>query len=418
MADLTDAQSALTVKLVGANPSTGVEDNFVDVDTSGRLTAKLNDASGNAINLGQTTKSSSLPVTIASDQSTDGTVSAGTVASRSCLIGAQYNTALPALTNGQQSALQSDSSGRLLVGSIASALPTGANTIGAVNQGAPNSVANSWPIKITDDTNTAAVKAASTAPVATDPALVVTLSPNTPNLTISPLPATGSKFSFGELATSSSATFLALESTPYTETTTNSTMTLVSSSASDASAGTGARTVVVTYLDQTGAGPFTATFTMNGTTAVNSGLSNMCFVEKIVVATVGSTGSNVGTLTLKTGGGATVGTVTATINQTLWAHHYVPTGKTCYISGFSYGNSSSAVGNGGQFVLRASTPTVANTPEIQVSDFMTLVGGSNTNTRTYLSPIQVVGPARIKCYVSPYANAATTQFASFDFIDN
>lgn len=39
--------------------------------------------------------------------------------------------------------------------------------------------------KVTDGTNTAAVKAASTAPVATDPALVVAISPNTPALPIS-----------------------------------------------------------------------------------------------------------------------------------------------------------------------------------------------------------------------------------------
>lgn len=38
------------------------------------------------------------------------------------------------------------------------------------------------PAKVSDGTNTAAVKAASTAPVATDPALVVAISPNTPAL--------------------------------------------------------------------------------------------------------------------------------------------------------------------------------------------------------------------------------------------
>lgn len=47
---------------------------------------------------------------------------------------------------------------------VADALPPGGNVIGAT--------------KTTDGTNTAAVKAASTAPVATDPALVVALSPN------------------------------------------------------------------------------------------------------------------------------------------------------------------------------------------------------------------------------------------------
>src|SRR5271165_2977751 len=47
------------------------------------------------------------------------------------------------------------------------------------NQGTANTTANAWPLKITDGTNVSAVKAASTAAVATDPALVVTISPNT-----------------------------------------------------------------------------------------------------------------------------------------------------------------------------------------------------------------------------------------------
>lgn len=63
----------------------------------------------------------------------DGPVTPGIVAANSSLIGGQFNTALPTLTNGQQSALQSDASGRLLVGSIASALPAGTNLLGGTN---------------------------------------------------------------------------------------------------------------------------------------------------------------------------------------------------------------------------------------------------------------------------------------------
>lgn len=48
------------------------------------------------------------------------------------------------------------------------------------DQGNPNTVANSWPVKITDGTNISAVKAASTAATVTDPSQVVALSPNTP----------------------------------------------------------------------------------------------------------------------------------------------------------------------------------------------------------------------------------------------
>lgn len=37
MADLTDAQAAQTIKIVGSNPSSGVEDNFAEVDSNGQV---------------------------------------------------------------------------------------------------------------------------------------------------------------------------------------------------------------------------------------------------------------------------------------------------------------------------------------------------------------------------------------------
>jgi hypothetical protein len=55
------------------------------------------------------------------------------------------------------------------------------------NQDTANSLANAWSAKITDATNgPAAVKAASTAAVATDPALVVAVSPNNTVATTAP----------------------------------------------------------------------------------------------------------------------------------------------------------------------------------------------------------------------------------------
>lgn len=50
MADLTELQSSGSTKIAGANPSTGAEDNFLDVDSSGRITDKITDSSGNALN--------------------------------------------------------------------------------------------------------------------------------------------------------------------------------------------------------------------------------------------------------------------------------------------------------------------------------------------------------------------------------
>lgn len=78
MADLTDLQSALPVKVAGANPATGLEDNFLEVDTSGRITIRLNDGLGSQVNLGQAVMSASLPVAIASDQSAIPVTQSGT----------------------------------------------------------------------------------------------------------------------------------------------------------------------------------------------------------------------------------------------------------------------------------------------------------------------------------------------------
>lgn len=413
--------------------------------------AQLQDNAGTAITVGQKAMASSVPVVIASDQSAVpisavslplptgaataanqateitslqsidnmiGPVGAGTAGTGSALVGGVFNTALPTLTNGQQAAMQFDSSGRLII-DIGTAIPTGANTIGIVNQGTAASLANAWSQKITDGTNgPVAVKPASTAPLATDPALVVSISPNSPTITVtaSPLPAAGSKFSFGGITTTSTAQ-VAVNATAYTEVTTNAAMTIVSSSAADASAGTGARTVTVTYYDNNMTGPQTVTLTMNGTTAVTSPNNNMAYVEKVVVATVGSGGSNAGTLTLKSGA-TTVGTIPVGQNLTAWAHHYVPQGKTCYISGFSCGSNGTTAGQSGAFVLKASTPTVANTPEVQISDFIQITGAGNTFARLYNSPIQVVGPARVTAYVSPGATSSYTTYAAFDYIDN
>lgn len=67
--------------------------------------------------------------------------------------------------------------------------PTAALLNATVAQGTAAALAGAWPVEITDGTSAAAVKPATVAPLASDPALVVTLSPNSaPSLS-----------SFGEL---------------------------------------------------------------------------------------------------------------------------------------------------------------------------------------------------------------------------
>lgn len=87
MADIPYIQAALEVKITGQD-STGDTVNYVSADANGNMLVKDYSA---------------------------GPVIPGTVAPVSTLIGAQFNTALPTLTNTQQSAVQLDSSGRIII---------------------------------------------------------------------------------------------------------------------------------------------------------------------------------------------------------------------------------------------------------------------------------------------------------------
>lgn len=69
MTDITGVNVGLGVRITGINSSTGLPDNYLDIDSIGRLTIKLNDGAGTSVTLGQKVMALSLPVTIASDQS-------------------------------------------------------------------------------------------------------------------------------------------------------------------------------------------------------------------------------------------------------------------------------------------------------------------------------------------------------------
>lgn len=100
-----------------ASVLTGILDEIAVIGT-----IKIEDTAGLAINLGQQLMAASVPVVISSNQSTinvkdasAGSVVPGTVATNSELMGGQFNTVLPTLTDTQQSAIQLDASGRQIV---------------------------------------------------------------------------------------------------------------------------------------------------------------------------------------------------------------------------------------------------------------------------------------------------------------
>lgn len=82
---------------------------------------------------------------------------------------------------------------------------------------------------------------------------------------------------------------------------------VISSSANDAAAGTGARTVVVQGVDANYE-KFTETVTLNGTNAVALANTSVLGINKFYVATTGSGLVNAGTIDVRTVSGATVKT--------------------------------------------------------------------------------------------------------------
>lgn len=107
---------------------------------------------------GQATMANSSPVVIASNQSAlptnaDGTVAAGTAATKSFLGGLVYNTSAPAPTNGQQVAFQGDSAGNLFTNPGALAAANDSVTIGGGLM--PTGTAlNPYSVRITTNTTT------------------------------------------------------------------------------------------------------------------------------------------------------------------------------------------------------------------------------------------------------------------------
>ena len=67
----------------------------------------------------QATEISSLSTIATNSSATQGTVAAGAAASKADLVAGVFNSTLPALTTGQQAAVQLDSNARLIIGSIA-----------------------------------------------------------------------------------------------------------------------------------------------------------------------------------------------------------------------------------------------------------------------------------------------------------
>lgn len=158
------------------------------------------------------------------------------------------------------------------------------------------------------------------------------------------------------------------------------TMSISSSSANDAAAGTGARTVMVMGLDNNYA-EITDTVTLNGTTPVNT--SKPFFrINRMDVASSGSAKTNVGDISA-INGGVTYGIIAAGDGRSATAVYTVPAGQTVFLHNLT----ASASGSGTAVaclirILRYSPVTNTN---ITVNRY---VLGNDITNNVYWVPTQ------------------------------
>lgn len=149
---------------------------------------------------------------------------------------------------------------------------------------------------------------------------------------------------------------------------------VLSSSANDTSAGTGARTVEIEGLDSNW-DVQTETVSMNGTTVVTT-TNQFLRIFRAIVVTGGTSLRNEGDITIRDQSTSTTRALitngpTSSFGQTLMAVYTIPAGKTGYVVNINF---SSAKDQEQEYRLMARDNTVANAAW-NVKEFMTGRGG-------------------------------------------
>jgi hypothetical protein len=189
---------------------------------------------------------------------------------------------------------------------------------------------------------------------------------------------------------------------------------IVSSSASDASAGVGARTVRIQGLTAWNTAEATETVTLNGVTPVNTANSYV-IIHKMKVLTSGATSINVGQITATA---ATDATVTAEIEigqgQTQMAIYGVPSTQSFYMTRFyAYMNDSISTTRVDVQLRANENPDVQRTNFINKYDMQLANAGVSALDSYYEIPIKFAGPCIIKVHAT--SNSADTDMsAGFD----
>jgi len=185
------------------------------------------------------------------------------------------------------------------------------------------------------------------------------------------------------------------------------TVDVVSDDINDDVAGTGARTLRIQGLD----GSYNLaeeTVDMDGTTTVTT-TQTFLRVFRMSVETAGTSGNNVGNISVTyTGGSDVAATITAGNGQTLMCLYTIPAGYTGYLLSIDV---SSGKDQEMDFKFIQRDNSIANAA-FQTKQFLNVRGGQTT---VIFNAINVI-PQKADIYVSGKASSTSSASASFDLL--
>jgi len=188
---------------------------------------------------------------------------------------------------------------------------------------------------------------------------------------------------------------------------------IVSSSASDTSAGVGARTITINGLDSNYS-DISEIVTLNGTTLVAT-VNSYIFINRMTCTTVGTSATNVGNITATAVTDATISAqISAGEGQAQLGVYQVPLGKTMYLSNF---NASARVSGGGAgtAILQLMTRTFGGAWTKRQTIMINLTGNSFVE-RFYKNPLVLAEKTMVKVQVTSDTNNMDVACA-FDYIN-
>jgi len=185
------------------------------------------------------------------------------------------------------------------------------------------------------------------------------------------------------------------------------TVDVVSDDTNDDVAGTGARTLKIQGLDSS-YNLVEETVDMDGTTTVTT-TQTFLRVFRMSVETAGTSGNNVGNISVTyTGGSDVAATITAGNGQTLMTLYTIPAGYTGYLLSM---NISSGKDQEMEFKFLQRDNTIANAG-FQTKQFLNVRGGQ---TSVIFNAINII-PQKSDIYVSGKGSSTSSASASFDLL--